>query len=81
MDKRKDKSLPRRRRFTLTELRVQQMAWYLWIAEGYLANLRHALQANNFALMNADVRLVKRMIRNQEQVVATIRAEFFPQEG
>jgi hypothetical protein len=80
MDLRKDKSLPRKKRFTLTEIRVQQLAWYLWIAEGYLANLRHALQVNNFALMNADVRLVRRMIRNQEQVVAAIRAEFFPKE-
>jgi len=80
LDKRKNKALPRKARFTLTEIRVQQQAWYLWIAEGYLANLRHALQTNNFALLNADVRLVKRMIRAQESVVAAIRAEFFPQE-
>lgn len=77
MDKRKNKSLPRGKRFTLEAIRQQQLAWYLMISEGHLANLRHALQVNNFALMNADVRLVKRMIRNQEGVVATLRAELF----
>lgn len=65
----------RRKKFTLPQVRQQQLAWNLYISEGIAANLRHALQTNSFCLLRADVASMRRQVREAEKFAKHWRAQ------
>ena len=71
----------RRKHFTMLALRQQQLAWNLYLSEGVVANLEHALRTNCFCLTAADVRAMKEQLRNAQKAVAFWRNEFVIMKG
>lgn len=71
-------TLSREDRFSVPAIRQQQLAWILYISEGFIANLRNALTVNNFCMYEADIDAVERLIRNNEHALNELRARFFP---
>jgi hypothetical protein len=71
--------LARREKFSREAIRQQQLAWYLYITEGHLANLRHARAVNNFDLYTADVEVIDRLIKSTAAHVDEMRNVFFPE--
>lgn len=69
----------REEKFTPNAIRQQQLAWLIYITEGYLANLRHALTVNNFCMYTDDIQAVKDLAGNVEDDLAHLRSTFFPE--
>lgn len=70
---------PREEKFTPNAIRQQQLAWFMYITEGYLANLQHALTVNNFCMHTADIAVVRRMIDSTGSNADRMRTTFFPE--
>jgi hypothetical protein len=67
----------RRARFaniTLAQLRQRELAWVLYISEGYIANLEHALRVNCVTFENADHDAVTDLISTVRDATDTFRA-------
>lgn len=47
---------------SLAQLRQRELAWILYISEGYIANLEHALRVNCVTFENADHDAVAELI-------------------
>ena len=69
----------RQEKFTPEAIRQQQLAWFLFITEGYLANLQHALAVNNFCMYTDDIAAIERVAGNVELRLADMRKTFFPE--
>lgn len=73
------KALTRADRFSQEAIRQQQLAWFLYISEGFAENLRHALAVNNFCMYSDDLAAVKTMLVNVQANIADMRSTFFPE--
>ena len=56
------------------ERRKRELAWALYCAEGYAANLRNCLTWNAFTMAPADLRVVKSMLKDAEKHALGLRA-------
>lgn len=59
---------------SLAERRKRELAWALYVSEGYAANLRSLMTVNAFTMSRHDLRVVKAMLRDAEKHALGIRA-------
>ena len=57
----------------------RELAWALYVAEGYAANLGHLLKVNAFTMKRHQLAAVKRAHRDAEKHALTIRQLMGPQ--
>jgi hypothetical protein len=55
--------------------RHRELAWALYVAEGYAANLRNALTVNAYTLDRAALRTLRACLQGAEQHCKALRAE------
>lgn len=67
-NKKRDDDYPRRQR-------VKQLGWMLYITEGYIANLQHALAVNAYTLDAASLRVIKAGMKDAQFIALDIRKE------
>lgn len=56
-------------------MRQRELAWILYITEGYIANLEHALAVNCVTFEPSDANLVEQMIATTRDVADQVRSE------
>jgi hypothetical protein len=54
--------------------RKRELAWALYCAEGYAANLRTLMSVNAFTMSRHDLRVIKGMLRDAEKHALGLRA-------
>lgn len=65
----------KRKVYTFEQRRQRELAWLLYITEGYIANVANALQVNGATLDRRALATMKNAMRNAENTAREIRAE------
>lgn len=60
---------------TLAQIRQRELAWLLYVTEGYLGNLLHALAVNGITFSDADMESADRAVRATEAFSERLRIQ------
>lgn len=66
--------MPRKPVLSIEQRRQRELAWLLYITEGYAANVRHALTVNAYTLDRTALRGMHQAIRGAESTAQNLRA-------
>lgn len=69
----------KKRLMSLAERRQRELAWMLYITEGYIGNVKHALAVNAYTLDFAALAIMGKAAASAEEVAADLRAAMQPQ--
>lgn len=61
------------RQISFAQMRQRELAWLLYITEGYLANASHALAVNCVTFNQTDAALVERAIDRAQETADELR--------
>ncbi len=56
-----------------SQLKQRELSWVLYITEGYIANLEHALTINAVSFNDKERKMIERIIRNNKTETDIIR--------
>ncbi len=73
--RRKHLRLVRTSQTTPAQRRQRELAWALFITEGAAGNLAHALAVNAYTMREDDLRVLQRLLDQQQRAAETLRRQ------